>query len=510
MANATTSTGRFEHYRSHRPRPLSRTDAGRVTLLYGGATRKHERLIQGALEHLGYRSRPLPQITKADLLAGRDFIDAGACCPTAFTAGNLVNFLRDRVRDIGAERTVREYAFITAGGCGPCRFGQYHESYALALEGMGLPDFSVYLLDLRGLESDVSGLGRFEVTLPFILGVTSAFMCGDILTELEYMIRPYERVAGQMDQVVAECAEHLYHAFLERPRTGGKYTTLAWYLCTGHYQRAMHEVWRKLGTVRLDRLRVKPKVKITGEFWLQAHEGEGNYDIKRWLEAEGAEVKPPVYTAWFDYLIHCHRERRRERFGAVRHARMAWLLTAGLQRLLRLAYDGLRHAANDLPGEMPDQVELQGLAEPYYRHRLDGGEGYSLIGKALDSYRNRRAHMVCELSPYGCMPNTMSVGAMSRVLHDYPDLLYAPLEIKGDAEVHALSRCQMILAEAHKRARLEFDQALRASGLTLQKIRDYEARVPSITLASTHIPHHGFAGSAANYVTEVAARLERG
>jgi len=26
--------------------------------------------------------------------------------------------------------------------------------------------------------------------------------------------------------------------------------------------------------------------------------------------------------------------------------------------------------------------------------------------------------------------------------------LYAPIEIKGDAEVHALSRCQMILTEA--------------------------------------------------------------
>ncbi len=61
--------------------------------------------------------------------------------------------------------------------------------------------------------------------------------------------------------------------------------------------------------------------------------------------------------------------------------------------------------------------------------------------------------MICELSPYGCLPNTMSIGAMAAVLGKHPDLLYAPLEIKGDAEVHALSRCQMILTDAKKRAR---------------------------------------------------------
>ena len=36
----------------------------------------------------------------------------------------------------------------------------------------------------------------------------------------------------------------------------------------------------------------KPIVKITGEFYLQTVEGDPNYNIHRWLEAEGAEVYP--------------------------------------------------------------------------------------------------------------------------------------------------------------------------------------------------------------------------
>ena len=79
--------------------------------------------------------------------------------------------------------------------------------------------------------------------------------------------------------------------------------------------------------------------------------------------------------------------------------------------------------------------------------------------------------MTCELSPYSCMPNTMSIGAMGTVLGRYPDLLYAPLEIKGDAEVHALSRCQMILTEAKKRAQREYEETLEKTGLSQVELR---------------------------------------
>ena len=45
-------------------------------------------------------------------------------------------------------------------------------------------------------------------------------------------------------------------------------------------------------------------MKITGEFWLQTHEGDGNYNIKRWLESEGSEVMPPPVAVWLGYLLH--------------------------------------------------------------------------------------------------------------------------------------------------------------------------------------------------------------
>jgi predicted nucleotide-binding protein (sugar kinase/HSP70/actin superfamily) len=114
--------------------------------------------------------------------------------------------------------------------------------------------------------------------------------------------------------------------------------------------------------------------------------------------------------------------------------------------------------------------------------------------------------MTCELSPYSCMPNTMSVGAMAAVLGRHPDLLYAPLEIKGDAEVHALSRCQMILTEAKKRAQREYDEALGRSGLSEEQVRETLAELPELRRATHVLPQHGVAGTAARTVLEVAAR----
>ena len=129
-----------------------------------------------------------------------------------------------------------------------------------------------------------------------------------------------------------------------------------------------------------------------------------------------------------------------------------------------------------------------------------------LVAKALWAHLQKKAHMTCELSPYACMPNTMSIGAMSAVLGRYPDLLYAPLEIKGDAEVHALSRCQMILTEAKKRAQREYEQTLQRTGFTPADVRAYVDRHPEMRRATYRIPSADVTGTAARLVLDVARR----
>jgi len=502
-------TATINHYRAYAPRPFTKKERDDVTILFGGLHWRAERVLQAMFENQGYRVRVIPTATKEDLLSGRELADIGQCCPTSFVTGNLANFLRSEAKRIGKQEVAEKYVYFTAGSCGSCRFGQYHQSYELALRNIGMESFRLFLMAQDNLDQGAANGDGLEINLPFTLGAVWAILSTDALQDLEYQIRPYEVITGQTNQVVKESVEYLYDVFRKRPSKGKKWRPLLWHLTTDYFVKALREVRKKFDTIEVDRLRVKPVVKITGEFYLQTVEGDPNYNIHRWLESEGAEVYPAAVAVWLDYLMRLARQDLEEYVGIKRYASLKVALLKALQRLYGWTYNRLRHALDDIPHDLPDQYELRQLAAPYYHHRLSGGEGDMLVGKALWAHHHKKAHMTCELSPYSCMPNTMSIGAMAGVTGKYPDLLYAPLEIKGDAEVHALSRCQMILTEAKKRAHKEYEEALERTGLTVEKARAYLDAHPEMKKATYRIPRDGVAGTAAKLIVHINERMAR-
>jgi predicted nucleotide-binding protein (sugar kinase/HSP70/actin superfamily) len=367
----------------------------------------------------------------------------------------------------------------------------------------------VFLIDQNRMDQGAMNGGGLEINIPLTLGMVWAILCTDALQSLEYRTRPYEVEPGQTDKVVKESVEELAEVFRNRPSKGEKWGPLAWHLTTSYFIKALREIYRKFDAIEVDRLQVKPVVKITGEFYLQTVEGDPNYNIHRWLESEGAEVYPAAIVVWLDYWIRFYVQELEDRVGTDRSAQAKIWALKGLQKVFRGTYNRMRKALGNIPHDIPDQYELRRLAAPYFHHRLSGGEGDMLIGKALWAHLHKKAHMVCELSPYSCMPNTMSIGAMAGVVGQHPDLLYAPIEVKGDAEVHALSRCQMILTEAKKRAIREYVKAMEKTGLDPEAVRQVLDRNPAMRKATYRVPHMGVAGTAANTMLHVAERYAR-
>jgi len=258
-----------EPYRAYKPRPFTREERDEVTILFGGLHWRAERVIQGTMENLGYRMQALPTATREDLLTGREIADIGQCCPTSFTTGNLANYLRGKAAEIGADAVAERYIYVTAGSCGACRFGQYHQSYELALRNVGLDAFRMFLLGQDGIDQDPSAGGGLELNLPFTLGAVWGIVLTDVVQDLEYQVRPYEVRRGDAEAAARESVEYLYDVFRKRPWRGDKLRSLAWHLATPYFVNAMKEVRRRFDAVEVDRLRVKPTVKITGEFYLQ-------------------------------------------------------------------------------------------------------------------------------------------------------------------------------------------------------------------------------------------------
>src|SRR5688500_19942317 len=109
-------------------------------------------MVSAALTGLGYNIRPLDCPDVEALRFGKEFGNRGQCNPTYFTVGNLVKYLtylRDE-KKIPTKEIVDNYLFVTAGACGPCRFGTYVTEYRKALRDSGFEGFRVILFQQQG------------------------------------------------------------------------------------------------------------------------------------------------------------------------------------------------------------------------------------------------------------------------------------------------------------------------------------------------------------------------
>jgi hypothetical protein len=132
----------------HRPieRAFTAAERNRVTILFGGLTWKHERLIRAAFESAGYRVEIMPTPDVAGFQLGKEYGNNGQCNPTYFMVGHLIKYLQGlEAQGLSRREIVDNYVFFTAGSCGPCRFGMYEAEYRLGVQNAGFDGFRILL-----------------------------------------------------------------------------------------------------------------------------------------------------------------------------------------------------------------------------------------------------------------------------------------------------------------------------------------------------------------------------
>jgi len=199
-----------QHFYKPIENPFTKSQRDRTRILFGGLTWKHERLIHGALESLGYKCEALPVPNKKAFQLGKEYGNNGQCNPTYFTVGNLVEYVQSlEEKGLSKQEIIDRYVFITAGACGPCRFGMYEAEYRLALRNSGFEGFRVLLFQQSGGLNQAEAEAGLEMNLDFFLGILNAMNIGDIINDVAYQIRPYEVNPGETDRVLDECMDLL-------------------------------------------------------------------------------------------------------------------------------------------------------------------------------------------------------------------------------------------------------------------------------------------------------------
>ncbi len=462
-----------------------------TTILWGGFTLAHEELVNEAMKGLGYKVQLLPCPDNESLAVGKEYGNRGQCNPTYYTVGNLVKHLK-QLREAGEEDIEDRYVFVTAGACGPCRFGMYEAEYRKALRDSGFGKFRVLLFKQSGGLNQDTGDSALELNAKFGMALIKGIMVGDMINDLGYKIRPYETNEGETDRVMKESLQITGDAL----RDG----TSVW--------RALRRVRKMYRGINVDFTRIKPKVKITGEFWAQTTEGDGNYHMFRWLESEGAEVMVEPIGTWIEYLIWAAKKNAEDHL-VIDKTRKSFIRKVNLVQLaFRMYYNFYRWGLGFRSDSLPNQQKLADYAKSYYDSHLKGGEGHLEIGKNIMATKDKHAQMVISLKPFGCMPSTMSDGVQSKVVADYKDAIYLPVETSGDGEVNVKSRTQMKLYEAKIKARQELAEVLEKHNVTIEQVREFAAKHPKYCDPMRIPPHHHGISTAANFVATVAPHIK--
>jgi predicted nucleotide-binding protein (sugar kinase/HSP70/actin superfamily) len=534
-----------EHFRRPVERTFTAAERDRVTILFGGLTSKHEWLIKSVFQAAGYKVEVLPTPDVAAFQLGKEYGNNGQCNPTYFTVGHLIKYLQHlESSGLSRDEIVNNYVFFTAGSCGPCRFGMYEAEYRLAVENAGFNGFRVLLFQQTDGIKAASGEPGLKFTVDFGMGAFAALNCGDILNDLTCQIRPFEVQAGETDRVMNEVMRDLTRALREREvyeiedhvpgwvsrhfegrrklrntlNTLGKIRD---HLYGPQTKKALADARDRIGAIEVDRLRVKPVVKVTGEFWAQTTEGDGNFRMFSFLEREGAQVMVEPIGTWIMYMLWLAKANKIRRKDIDYPPPPRTALKARLARELRfrgkLAYYGIGNrfynhqykrvvdALGGLAHPLVDLDELAALAAPYYNVLARGGEGHMEVAKNIYYTVKKKAHMVLSLKPFGCMPSSQSDGVQSAVMNHFKDMIFLPIETSGEGEVNAHSRVQMALGEAKAKARLEFQQVLDSTGRSLDELRQFVDEHPILKRPFYHVPHReGVTGTAAQFALHVA------
>ncbi|UCF69512.1 MAG: activator of (R)-2-hydroxyglutaryl-CoA dehydratase [Acidobacteriota bacterium] len=518
-------------------------------MLTGGFSRYHDLFFRAGLQGLGYNVDLVPMPTKADYQAGREYGNNGQCSPAHFTVGALVNYLK-HLRDekgIPTEKILRDYVFMTMGACGPCRFGMYEAEYRLALRNSGFDGFRVISFQMKGGLDQIDGARPgFEFDLNFFLTLGVLIILGDLINEIVCQIRPYEMQPGQTDRVFekirAKIETYLREIDLRSIRGGALARMLAPAVpVDGPDQLAKFfhvlrhdELQRVLGhcarlideEIEVDYTRPKPLAKMTGEFWVCLTEGDGSFNLFRFLESQGAELIREPITTWINFLLAQGKlyardarglasasvpdrlRRLKARAGEEVSYGKKWLALTLLEWVVHRVYEQVRGALGGTAQQQVDQRELQQIGHPFYNCRSQGGEGHMEVSKAIYYSTRNLAHMVLSLKPFGCLPSTQSDGAQAAALSRYPEMIFLPIETSGEGDLNAFSRVQMALSEAKELCGEEFRACVEKTGFTLEQIRSYVAEHPELRRPLQRIPREqAVTGRAANFVLHVGRRM---
>jgi predicted nucleotide-binding protein (sugar kinase/HSP70/actin superfamily) len=435
----------------------------RRTLLVGGLGSIHDPLLAAALRGVGFEAVALHPATNTGMFRARGLGNHGQCNPAHYSAGAVVE--QARRSTLSLPDFAGTHAWLTLGSCGPCRLSSFALEYARVLECAGLGALPVVFLEQLGFVVGALETPLERLEQPAAQAAVTALATGDAIAALGRFLRPYALDPDAVERLL-DCAVGSLACALETGQS---------------VQSHLRELGQRSHAICCDFSRIAPSILLVGEPWATLIDGDPSYDLVRRLGQHGAEVDAPSTVSWLRFRLWEEARRgRAARVGGLPEAE-ALAMAGADDRLFELARTSARALGMSHPSRN-EQEDVAALAAPHYVADVRGGSVHLEIGRALRALRDRTAHHVVSLKPFGCLPSS---GLSDSILGALAERRAAPpfiaIESTGDADATVESRIEMTLDTARTAAEREFASAL--AELRIRRAQAFRelARLPAGT-----------------------------
>lgn len=323
------------------------------------------------------------------------------CLPHKITLGDFLKVCRAPGFDPA------KTAFFMPTAHGPCRFGQYAPYLRKTLEEMGYGDVPVVS---PTSQNGYDGIGEHasEVMRTAWMGLVA----GDLAQKFLLKTRPYEKIAGDADEVFQGSIEALGRIVSE---AGMKPRERLARLVDGITR--MRDRFRALPA---NYVKGRPLIGLVGEIFCRLHTFS-NDNLARRVERQGGECWLSDVGEWVWYTNWSQESTILALDGRLNRDYLKLKLKTHVQRKYEHAL--LAPVAEDIVGyEEPHDVrEVLAASQPYLPAEGALGEMVLSIGKACYLYE-KGADGIVDISPFTCMNGIVSEAVYPAVSAAHDDL----------------------------------------------------------------------------------------
>ena len=393
----------------------------RHTILAPQMSPIHFQFIEEAFRASGYNFEILPSVDRGAVEEGLKYVNNDACYPSILTTGQLIKALKSGRYDI------YNTSLIISQTGGGCRASNYIGFIRKALKDAGLGHVPVISLNALGIEKN-SG---FRITRSLVNKGLIALVYGDLLMQVLYRVRPYEKIKGSADL--------LYERWAKRCKDSvrsGKH---------GEFRRNIRQI-----VADFDRIEVadteKPRVGLVGEILVKYHPTANN-NVVDVVEKEGAEAVMPGLIGFFQYCAYGDIFKYRYLSGKFLRKVACKLAIAGIEHYRRHMKKALARSKRFSP--LHSIYELARNASKVLSLGNCTGEGWFLTAEMIELIMEGTANIIC-MQPFACLPNHITGKGMIKALKkEFPQANIVPVDYDpGASEVNQLNRIKLMLAAA--------------------------------------------------------------